>query len=110
MDSKRKQTEEKHLISKMIHLYCCNKHAQKHKSLCDECRNLLNYAYDRIDNCPVIKTKSFCSSCAHNCYNNERRIQIKRVMRFSGKRMLFHNPIVTIKHLIKTLEYKIKKR
>ena len=37
--------------------------------LCAECRELSDYVDARIEQCPVIDTKTFCSSCEVHCYS-----------------------------------------
>ncbi len=96
--------KEKQIINIMISLYCkkqCNK-----KVLCDNCNELLKYANTRIENCK--KDKTFCSSCSTPCYQKEKRVSIRKVMRFSGPRMIFYHPIIAIKHVINTLNSKKK--
>ena len=53
-----------------------------------------------MDSCPFMETKTFCSKCQVHCYKKDMREKIKEVMRFSGPRMLFHHPIIAIRHLI----------
>lgn len=103
VEDKRKQ--EKEMVYQMILLYCKKKHRQ---SLCDECQNLYDYACKRIDKCPFMETKSFCSSCRVHCYQKEKRTQIREVMRFSGPRMLWHHPLMAIHHMITTWKEKRK--
>lgn len=86
------------VVGQMIALYCRKNHGGK--ELCPECAELLNYAMGKIDRCPFMETKSFCSNCKVHCYQNEYRQRIRQVMRFSGPRMIFVHPIMSIKHLI----------
>ena len=91
-----KREKEKQMIKEMISLYCRKNHHSK--QLCTDCNELLNYANIRIDKCPFMETKTFCSGCQVHCYQKEYRSQVKKVMRFSGKYMLFYHPLLTIKH------------
>ena len=59
------------------------------------------YAMDKINKCPMMKTKTFCSQCKIHCYQKEKQQQIKKVMRYSGPRMIFYHPILAIKHALK---------
>lgn len=86
------------VVGQMIALYCRKNHGSK--ELCPECAKLLEYAMGKIDRCPFMETKSFCSNCKVHCYQNEYRQRIRQVMRFSGPRMIFVHPIMSIKHLI----------
>ena len=36
-----------------------------------------------------METKTFCSNCRAHCYRLEMREEIRKVMRFSGPRMIF---------------------
>lgn len=90
---------EKDIVKKMIYIYCRKNHKYKNE-VCPECRDLILYSYSKVDNCPHMKSKTFCSACNTSCYRENYKEKIKMVMRFSGPRMLFHNPVLTIKHLI----------
>ena len=105
LDAKREN--EKNMVSEMIKLYCKKNHHSK-KQLCLECEELNKYAIARIDNCPFMETKTFCSNCKVHCYKKEMRNRIQLVMRFSGPRMLFHHPITAIHHVIATIKEKKK--
>lgn len=95
--------KEMRTVYEMIHLYCRKKH--KEKELCPECLELYEYAKMRIEKCPFMETKTFCSQCKVHCYKNkvhcykkDKREEIRKVMRFSGPRMLFYHPVMAIRH------------
>lgn len=100
-----KREKEKKIVEKMILIYCQKNHNIK-TGLCDECEELRDYAFTRSDLCPFMETKNFCSNCRVHCYNPEMREKIRGVMRFSGIRLLFRNPIMVIQHLILSLREK----
>lgn len=77
---------------RFFHLYCC-----KHDDI-DE-TEITSYAIKRIQHCPVMKDKTFCSKCTIHCYDAIHRQQIKTIMRYSGPRMMFYHPILAIKHM-----------
>ena len=52
-----------------------------------------------IEKRPFMETKTFCSQCKVHCYKKDKREQIRKVMRFSGPRMLVYHPIMAIRHL-----------
>lgn len=97
MDSKDKREQEKKTIYQMIKLYCHHHHHEK--ELCPQCAQLYAYACHRIEVCPFMETKTFCSNCNVHCYEEEKREAIRQVMRYSGWRMLFHQPLLVLKHL-----------
>ena len=104
----KKRADEKLLVSEMITLYCRKQHRSPKGTLCPECRALQDYALARIDRCPFMETKTFCSACKVHCYKPEMREKIRAVMRFSGPRMLLYHPILAIWHLICSMREKRK--
>ena len=79
-----KRDGEKLLVSEMIALYCRKNHHTAKGSLCPQCQALHDYALQRIERCPFMETKTFCSACKVHCYKPEMREQIRTVMRWSG--------------------------
>lgn len=106
MDAKTKREREKETVSLMIAIYCRKKHGSQ--GLCPECAELDAYARLCSDKCPFIETKIFCSNCHVHCYKKDMREKIRAVMRFSGPRMIFHHPIMAIRHVIETKKEKIR--
>lgn len=107
MDVNQKREQELATIRFMISLYCKKQHHQK-DGLCDECEDLYAYAKKRIELCPFMETKSFCSACKVHCYQKEKRDAIRNIMRFSGPRMLMYHPVMAIRHVIETMKGKRK--
>lgn len=111
MSKMTKVEEEKKTIDFMIRLYCKKNHksAYKEKKLCVECEEIREFAHLRIDKCPMKETKTFCSTCHIHCYGKVKREEIRRIMKWSGPRMLIYNPPMAIKHVLNTLKHKRKK-
>jgi len=84
-------------MAAMVWRYCRDQHAAEH-TLCDECRNLLDYATTRLDRCRFGPEKPTCANCPVHCYSPDRREQMKVVMRYAGPRMLWHHPILSLRH------------
>ena len=103
-DVTQKREKEKEVVSLMIDLYCRKNHHQK--DICEECRALKEYACQRVDKCPFMETKTFCSNCKVHCYKPEMREKIRTVMRFSGPRMIFHHPVMAVSHVIESKQEK----
>ena len=100
-----KREREKAMVSDMIRVYCKGNHVdydKKNKRLCKECQALDDYARMRSEKCPFMETKTFCSNCKVHCYQPQMREQIRQVMRYSGPKMLFHHPVMAIRHLIES--------
>lgn len=104
MDIKTKREREKETVSLIIAIYCRKKHGGK--QLCPDCAALDAYARLRSDKCPFMETKTFCSNCKVHCYKKDMREKIREVMRFSGPRMIFHHPIMAIRHVIESKKEK----
>ena len=100
----QKKDNEKAVLELMIRMYCTGKrHIKKEgQRLCDSCQTLKEYAWQRIDACPLMETKRFCSLCKVQCYDPNRREQIRKVMRYAGPRMLWHHPILTLRYFVLT--------
>lgn len=104
MDIQAKREREKQLVSQMITLYCKKNHGGR--GLCPDCAALDAYAQQRSDRCPFMETKTFCSNCKVHGYKPEMREKIRKVMGFSGPRMIFHHPVVAVRHVIETKKEK----
>ncbi|MBP7368566.1 MAG: nitrous oxide-stimulated promoter family protein [Paludibacteraceae bacterium] len=89
---------EKLIVQQMIRLYCNKCHHSS--SLCDSCLQLSEYAVSRLEKCPFGERKTSCSACKIHCYEPQMRKEIRRVMRFSGPRMLFYHPILFLNHYL----------
>lgn len=85
----------------MVKIYCKNHH--NGKPLCPECIKLQDYALERLKNCPFKGDKPVCSKCHIHCYQDDYRDKIRRVMRYSGPKMLTKHPLLAINHLYKLL-------
>lgn len=103
VESKRER--EKVIVSQMIKIYCRKKHKSKN-GLCNECKKLDEYAKQRSDKCPFMEIKTFCSNCKVHCYKPQMREQIRKVMCFSGPRMMLYHPILAVKHMIESKKEK----
>lgn len=101
-----KREREKQTVALMIRLYCKKNHGTKN-ALCPDCEALTQYAKQRSDRCPFMETKTFCSNCRVHCYRPEMREKIRKVMRFSGPRMVFSHPILAIRHVLESKKEKM---
>ena len=114
---------EKQTVEAMIRLYCKGKrhgeteNGTAHRSsahlsvfrfplsvfhvppLCPQCQALLDYAIQRLEHCRFGEDKPSCTRCPVHCYKPDMREQIRQVMRYSGPRMLLHDPVLAIGHL-----------
>jgi len=82
---------DKKTVRMMIDLYAKH-HPDFDKSLAD-------YACRRLDHCHYGNDKPACKDCPVHCYAPEKREEIRKVMRWTGPRMLFYSPLATLRHL-----------
>ncbi len=105
---------EKKTVNAMINLYCKDNH--KNDSLCTDCTELRDYAYQRLDNCYFAHEKPVCNKCTVHCYSREKREKIRNIMRYAGPRMIKKHPILAVFHIWdsniepKILPRKVKKQ
>lgn len=84
----------------MIGIYCHDTHGVKKGALCGECQELLEYARLRLRHCPFQERKTTCGNCQRHCYKPAMREKIRNIMRYSGPRMIWHHPLMAIRHMI----------
>jgi len=97
MDNERIEMERR-VVKKMIELYCKGHHEKNKK--CYECDALAKYALTRLEQCKFGTEKPFCSKCTVHCYSPEKRELIKKIMRYSGPRILLYEPVAALRHLM----------
>ena len=95
---KNRISEEKDVVEQMIRLYCRKR--EDNKMLCPSCQELLDYAHRRLDRCRFGNDKPTCKKCPIHCYRPDMKEHIRKVMRWSGPRMIFYHPLAAIKHLM----------
>ncbi len=83
----------------MIRLYCRDLHGTK-PDLCSDCRELLAYSADRLDQCPFQEGKTTCYKCRVHCFRPVMREKIQAVMRLSGPRMPYRHPLLALYHFL----------
>jgi len=82
----------------MIIMYCRNNHYTV-KDLCDSCEELFNYAIRKIGKCKYKIRNLVCSECMIHCFQNEKRNKIKKVMKYSGQKMIFRHPFLSLLYI-----------
>ena len=107
MTAEEKRKAEMATIKKMLEIYC-RAHHGNNLSLCEECEALFDYARARVERCPHMETKTFCSACQTHCYAPKMREKIREAMRYSGPRMLLHAPVMALRHMF--IEWREKRR
>lgn len=90
---------ETETVRRMISIYCHDMHHTKKNELCSECSALFDYAQNRIDKCFYGDKKPVCSKCQVHCYKRGMRDRIKEVMRYSGPKMPWKSPILSLRYM-----------
>ena len=104
---KKRIKREKKTVESMIKIYCNHFH-KNIKGLCPDCQKLQNYALTHLDGCRFQEDKPSCKKCPIHCYKEPMKTNIKKVMKYSGPRMLIIHPILSICHLIDSKNNKRK--
>jgi hypothetical protein len=91
----KRLAREFNTIGAMVRIYCRDQHRN---CLCAECKALLDYASLRLERCRFGPEKPTCAKCPVNCYQRNRREQVKAVMRHAGPRMLWEHPLLSLRH------------
>ena len=74
--------------------------------LCPECSAFLAYALKRLVCCPYGASKPVCAKCRIHCYRAKEKAQAREVMRHAGPRLAASHPVLSIRHLVKSLTVK----
>lgn len=93
-----KLSQERDTLQAMISLYCRGTHQPD--QLCEDCSELWDYAEERLEKCPFGVEKPTCQNCTVHCYEPEMRQRVRDVMRYTGPRMIWHHPVMAVRHLI----------
>ena len=93
-------------IQTMVKLYCKDHHQTDvtDAPICSDCKKLIEYAKMRLSRCPFQEHKPTCGKCAIHCYQPKMRNKIVKIMRYSGPKMIWKNPIMAIQHLFDSLK------
>ncbi len=88
-DSQELIQRDLRVLQEFVGIYCRRKHQPAGDELCPQCRDLLEYARQRRQDCPM-DPKPKCRDCDVHCYGEPQRSQIREIMRFSGLHLLKH--------------------
>ncbi|HAM53106.1 MAG TPA: nitrous oxide-stimulated promoter family protein [Nitrospiraceae bacterium] len=94
-----RMVREQHTIEAMIDMYC-HDHHRTGDEVCRECKELLDYAAKRLDQCPFQENKTTCANCKVHCYKPAMREKVRKMMRYAGPRMISRHPILALFHFI----------
>lgn len=66
--------------------------------LCPECTRLLMHAFVKRSRCPM-NPKPACKHCPNHCYAPEYRQRIRKVMAYSGRKLVLRGRLDYLLHL-----------
>ncbi len=87
-------------------MYCSAKHGTPKGQLCDDCRQVLDYAIKKIDYCVWGIKKPACDVCPVHCFKDDMRQKMIEIMRYAGPRMTWKHPILAFAHLFDVMRGK----
>lgn len=114
--SDRKLRRDLKVVAKFIDVYCRHRHNADDKApaqlrnidvealygrplhLCPSCRKLFVHAFVKRVACPL-HPKPACKKCPTHCYAPEYRAQIRKVMKYSGRRLVLCGRLDYLYHL-----------
>lgn len=100
LGSVRRDREFRTIVA-MLRMYCRAHHAPPQgTALCPECTELHDYARRRLERCVFGEAKPTCANCTVHCYKAVMRERVRQVMVWAGPRMLWHHPVLAIRHII----------
>ena len=95
--------KERKTIATMIRMFCAAHHGTSGEQLCPACKELQDYAEERLDRCPFGEKRGACSKCKIHCYRPEMRKRVTELMRYAGPKMIAKHPLLAIDHLLKAV-------
>ena len=120
----RKVAKDTRTLADFVEIYCRGNHVASERraiatdaarlgvygpkppALCSECEAHLAYGEKRRAFCPK-DPKPFCANCDVHCYKNDEREWQRQMMRYSGRRSMFHGHAIDgVKHLVETRRHK----
>ena len=93
---------EAETLSLMTRRYCRAFHGTPDGLLCPACAEFLAYALRRLASCPYGADKPVCAKCRIHCYRAAEKETARRIMRWSGPRLLFWRPKLVWLHLLQS--------
>ncbi|MGD6808067.1 MAG: nitrous oxide-stimulated promoter family protein [Candidatus Bathyarchaeia archaeon] len=94
----KRMIREKKTIAYMVDIYCKGHHHTASGELCPECQQFKDYAFLRLDKCPFQDKKSTCGKCKIHCYKPDMKQEVRKVMSYSGPRLLIYHPGLALHH------------
>jgi hypothetical protein len=95
----RRMIREEKTFNAMLAIFC-HAHHETSNGLCADCKEVQDYAQQRLTKCPFQENKPTCANCPIHCYQKEMREKTRAMMRYAGPRMIYRHPILATAHII----------
>lgn len=103
------QLKDINVIARFTQVWCSgHRHQQrslqllpgnlKPVELCPDCSNFVQYAIQKRYKCPLEAEKPSCKHCRIHCYAPEQRALVKKIMAWSGRRMIMRGRLDYLWH------------
>lgn len=97
-------------LRNLFGIYCRKNHAPEKGVLCSSCQSELKYAVHKTKICTEKDMGKTCSECRVHCFEPEHREKIREIMRFSGPRLMWSHPLLSMRYVfIKLHSHRINK-
>ena len=97
---------EAHVMRVMVEDFCHYHHGTNGRLLCPKCKEFLDYSLKRLACCPYGENKPVCGDCKIHCYKPAERETARRIMRWSGPRLIFTHPMMAVGHVVDKIVHK----
>lgn len=85
MPSRLEQQRYMVVLRKFVDVFCRRHHDSRPRpGLCEQCRELLDYARGRLERCPH-DPKPMCKNCDTQCYAPPHKGRMREVMRYGAR-------------------------
>ncbi len=81
-------SERKSSTESIISFYCRKNHGGT--ELCDNCKELRDYAFERIDDCKNNENCTRCKGCPTRCFNSDMDIRMSEVLNSCRLTIILH--------------------
>ena len=65
----------------------------------EDFNELQKYVKRKVEHCPLGDKKTTCGKCTIHCYEPRMQEKIKKIMQYSGPRMIYRHPLMALYHL-----------
>lgn len=107
----RHQRKDIRIIARFTEVWCKGHHHAGRRShllpegldpveLCEECGRFVAYAVARRLHCPLEAEKPSCKHCRIHCYAPAQREQVRRIMAWSGRKMIMRGRLDYLWHYL----------